>query len=341
MAKEGFRDITIFPIEETTLSPLGLLPAASVSEIREQLDALAANAEDRAVVIRRTLDGALGSVPHRARLVHGAVVNQDRAVAELKSAVDHHYGSARDNLYDALTGGTLLRNEVLDRWQELIGVSEILGRLQSFLGSLRDRMTSLITGRVADTATVRGEITNTLEHLLIDLADEAALASVGAWRQLPGGRQTLASDTDLERSSIELRSRAAEEIRAWQNDVLELVRTTAQGKRNLARGLAFAVNSVGVALMIFIFSQSFGVSGAEVAVASGTAAVSQTLLNAIFGEQAVRDLANTARQSLLDRAGALLDTDANRFLEALWTAASPPEQTAELKVAIDRFEAGL
>ena len=123
--------------------------------------------------------------------------------------------------------------------------------------------------------------------------------------------------------------------------MLELVRTTAQGKRNLARGLAFAVNSVGVALMIFIFSQSFGVSGAEVAVASGTAAVSQTLLNAIFGEQAVRDLANTARRSLLDRAGALLDTDANRFLEALWSVAGPPEQTAELEAAIERLEASL
>jgi hypothetical protein len=230
---------------------------------------------------------------------------------------------------------------VLDRWQELIGVSEILGRLQSFFGRLRDRVSSMVTGRVADTATVQGEITNTLEQLLVDLADEAALSSVAAWRQLPGGRQTLAADTELERSSVELRSRAAEEIRAWQNDVLELVRTSAQGKRNLARGLAFAVNSVGVALMIFIFSQSFGVSGAEVAVASGTAAVSQTLLNAIFGEQAVRDLANTAQQSLLDRAGALLDTDANRFLEALWSVAGPPDQTAELGAAITKFEESL
>jgi hypothetical protein len=338
MAKEGFADITVFPIEETELTPLGLLPQGSISEIADQLDALAASAEERSIVIRRTLDGALRSVPNRARIVHDAVVNQDRAVAELKSAVDHQYGSARDALFDALTGGTLLRNEVLDRWQELIGVSELLSRLQSFLGRLRDRVTSAVTGRVPDTATVQGEITHTLEQLLVDLADDAALHAVASWRQLPGGRQTLGTDTGLERSSVELRSRAADEIRAWQNDVLELVRTTAQGKRNLARGLAFAVNSVGVALMIFIFSQSFGVSGAEVAVASGTAAVSQTLLNAIFGEQAVRDLANTARQSLLDRAGALLDTDANRFLEALWSIAGPPEQGAELAVAITSLE---
>ncbi|MBT8239616.1 MAG: ABC transporter, partial [Acidimicrobiia bacterium] len=202
MAKEGFGDITVFPIEETDLTPQGLLPELSVSEIRDQLDALAESAEERAIVIRQTLDGALRSVPNRARIAHRAVLNQDNAVAELKSAVDHHYGSARDALYDALTGGTLLRNEVLDRWQELIGVSELLTRLQSFLGRLRDRVTSLVTGRVPDTATVQGEITNTLEQLLIDLADDAALHAVATWRQLPGGRQTLADDTDLERSSV-------------------------------------------------------------------------------------------------------------------------------------------
>ncbi len=341
VAKEGFGDINIFPVEDVTLGPLGLLPETSVTEIREHLDSLAASAEQRAAIIRQTLDGALRSVPQRARAVHAVSAKQDEAVAELKSALDHHYGGARDDLFDALTGGTLLRNEVLDRWQELIGVSEILARLQSFFGRLRDRVTSAITGRVSDTATVQGEITNTLEQLLIDLADEAALSSVASWRQLPGGRQTLAADTELERSSVEFRSRAAGEIRAWQADGLDLVQDSAQGKRNLARGLAFAVNGVGVALMIFVFAQTAGVTGGELAIAGGTATVSQTLLNAIFGEQAVRDLANTARQSLLDRAGALLDTDANRFLEALWSMAGPPEQSAKLQAAIETFEAAL
>ncbi len=341
MAKEGFGNITVFPIEDATLSPIGLLPESSVTEIREQLESLAASADERAIVIRRTLDGALRSVPARAHTVHAAVVTQDEAVAELKNAVDHHYGNARDELFDALTGGTLLRNEVLDRWQELIGVNEILARLQSFFGRIRDRVTSLVTGRVADTQTVQGEITNTLEQLLIDLADDAALSSVAAWRQLPGGRQTLAADTELERSSVEFRNRAADEIRAWQNDVLELVRTNAQGKRNLARGLAFAVNSVGIALMILIFAQTGGVTGGEVAVAGGTATVSQTLLNAIFGEQAVRDLAARARRALLDRAGSLLDTDANRFLEALWSVAGPPEQGEDLKEAVAALESAL
>ncbi len=339
VAKAGFADVPLFPIEDVELTALGLLPEHTVSEIREQLESLAASAEERATVIRRTLDGALRSVPGRARTVHAAAVRQDSAVTELKAAVDHHYGQAREDLVRALTAGTLLRDEVLDRWQELIGVSELLGRLQSFLGRLRDRLSSLVLGRVADTQTVQGEITNALEQLLVDLADEAALGSVAAWRQLPGGRQTLSDDDGLERSSPAFRKQATEEIRAWQNDVLDLVRTTAQGKRNVARGLALAVNSVGIALMIVIFAQTGGITGGEVVVAGGTATVSQALLNALFGEQAVRDLANTARHGLLHRCGALLDTDANRFLEVLWSQAGPPDQSTDLLVAIESFEA--
>ena len=341
MAKAGFHDVPIYPIEDADLTPIGLLPESAVTEIREQIEGLAASADERASVIRKTLDGALRSVPDRAAVVFTAARNQDAAVADLKDAVDHHYSEAREDLKRALTGGTLLRNEVLDRWQELIGVNEILGRLQSFLGRLRDRVTAAVTGRVADTQTVQGEITSTLEQLLVDLADDAALGAVGSWRQLPGGRQTLAADNTLERSSPEFRAKAAAEVRAWQDEVLELVRTTAQGKRNLARGLAFAVNSVGIALMIVIFAQTGGVTGGEVAVAGGTATVSQTLLNAVFGEQAVRDLAARARQGLLNRAGSLLDTDSNRFLEALWSQAGPPEQTLELENAIETFEASL
>lgn len=339
VAAAGFRDIPIYPIEDSELTPLGLLPEQAISEIRERLDSLAADADERAAVIRQTLDGALQSVPRRARLVHDAAVRQSAAAADLRSAVERQYGHAREELHRALTAGTLLRNEVLDRWQELIGVSELLGRLQSFLGRLRDRLTSLITGRLADTSTVQGEITSTLEQLLIDLADDAALRTVAAWRQLPGGRQTIGVDGELERSSVEFRAQAAAEIRAWQEEVLDLVRTTAQGKRNLARGLALAVNSIGVALMIVIFAQTAGLTGGEVAVASGTAAVSQALLNAVFGEQAVRDLANTARARLLERAGAMLDTDGNRFLEALWSQVGPPEQTDALLAATETIEA--
>ena len=57
--------------------------------------------------------------------------------------------------------------------------------------------------------------------------------------------------------------------------------------------------------MLAVFAHTGGLTGAEVAVAGGTSAVGQKLLEALFGDQAVRTLAATAREDLLRaRAGA-------------------------------------
>lgn len=62
----------------------------------------------------------------------------------------------------------------------------------------------------------------------------------------------------------------------------------------VARTLSVGLNGVGVALMVVVFSATGGITGGEAAVAGGTAAVSQTLLTAVFGEQALRDLVSRA-----------------------------------------------
>ena len=43
--------------------------------------------------------------------------------------------------------GSLLRGEVLARWQEFVGTGELLRTLQDRVGRLRDRLTAAITGR--------------------------------------------------------------------------------------------------------------------------------------------------------------------------------------------------
>ncbi len=334
----GLPDVTIYPIEQTELTD-GRLPEAAIADLRTNLDSLAEDAERRASVVKSTLDGALASLPDRAREVHLAAKAQDAAADDLRVAMERVYSEARGAIEDDVSGGKLLRSEVLDRWQELIGTGELMRAVQSRISWLRDRIGAAITGRTAATTEVQGEITSTLEQLLIDHADAAALRVVNTWKQLPGGEQVLADDRTLERTSDEFRSSVAAEIRAWQDDILNLVRERGAGKRNTARVLAFGVNGIGVALMIVLFAQTGGITGGEVAVASGTAGVSQALLNALFGEQAVRELANEARKLLLDRVGSLIGIDANRFRTQLWSAVTPPESTVALEQAIAEFEA--
>ena len=79
--------------------------------------------------------------------------------------------------------------------------------------------------------------------------------------------------------------------------------------------------------MVVMFAHTGGITGGEVAVAGGAATVSQTLLTAIFGENAVRDLARQARQDLIARVERLLTADAARFHDR--TAGGPSAADAD------------
>lgn len=98
---------------------------------------------------------------------------------------------------------------------------------------------------------------------------------------------------------------------------MDLVREEGGDRRLVARTVSFGVNGIGVALMVVLFSQTGGLTGGEVAVAGGTATVSQAILEAVFGEQAVRGLASKARSDLLERIDRLFDSERERFEELL------------------------
>src|SRR4029453_5697627 len=118
----------------------------------------------------------------------------------------------------------------------------------------------------------------------------------------------------LQQASADLPQRAERLIRDWQQYVLDLVRSEAADKRTVARGAAYAVNGVGLTVMIAVFtSTAFIPTGAEVAVGAGTTVAAQKVLEAIFGDQAIRTLAERAREELLSRVNVLLDAEAARY----------------------------
>ena len=104
-------------------------------------------------------------------------------------------------------------------------------------------------------------------------------------------------------------------MRAWQGQVFELVQREGQDKRTTARLASLGVNAAGLTVMLAVFVQTAGLTGAEVAIAGGTTAAGQKVLEAVFGDQAVRALAAQARTDLLARVDRLLDAEAARFAE--------------------------
>jgi len=70
--------------------------------------------------------------------------------------------------------------------------------------------------------------------------------------------------------------------------------------------------------MLVVFSHTMGaLGGAEVGIAGGSAVVAQKLLEALFGDQAVRELAGKARADLAARTGELYAQEEARVLTAL------------------------
>ncbi|MFP5282997.1 MAG: dynamin family protein, partial [Actinomycetes bacterium] len=66
MSERGLAESPLFAVPETTVDASGLLPAAAVQPIRTWLATLAADQTSRAVVVRRTLDGAIRALTVRA-----------------------------------------------------------------------------------------------------------------------------------------------------------------------------------------------------------------------------------------------------------------------------------
>jgi hypothetical protein len=91
-----------------------------------------------------------------------------------------------------------------------------------------------------------------------------------------------------------------------------------------------------VALMVVVFAHTAGVTGAEAGIAGGSAVLGQKLLEAVFGDQAVRRLAEQARQDLEERVARLYADEQARYLAVLDGLGLDPHGTDALRAAVRR-----
>jgi energy-coupling factor transporter ATP-binding protein EcfA2 len=337
LTRAGLAGARLFVVEERPLAD-GRLPEDQVAALRGWLHALAADQGARAAVVRQTLTGALDSLEQRVAGVATAVDGQEAAARVLHEAAAAAYDTARAGVDEGVRGGTLLRGEVLARWQEFVGTGEWMRALQGQVSRLRDRVVSAVTGRPTPAADLQGALENSVEHLLRAEAERAAERTVTAWRSLPAGAELLADDhRELEQVSPDFPEAAAAQVRDWQGAVLDLVRSEGADKRSRARLLSWGVNGAGAVVMVAVFAQTGGLTGGEVAVAGGTTALGQRVLEAAFGDAAVRSLADRAREDLAARADGLLRYEQERFDLRVAAAAPGCGAADQLRAALGRL----
>jgi hypothetical protein len=86
--------------------------------------------------------------------------------------------------------------------------------------------------------------------------------------------------------------------------------------------------------MVGVFAATGGLTGGEVVVAGGTTALGQRVLEAAFGDAAVRSLAARARDDLRGRIDELLRYEQDRFDTLVGDAAPTPEVATQLRAAV-------
>src|SRR5699024_9012509 len=236
----------------------GLLPPAVIDELQEHFTRLAADGEGRGRIARRTLAGAVDGLAGSATRIAERAAVQDTERQRLREQAITAFSGARERIDEALGDGSLLRGEVLARWQDVVGTGEFFRGLESLVTRARDRLGQMIGGRPAPAIAAERALGTGLVQVVID---ETA----------PGAQPDGYADE------------VSAAIRAWQGDVLELVRAEGADRRTRARLLSLGVNAVGVALMVVVFaSTAFVPTGLEVGAGAATAVVGQKLLETIF-----------------------------------------------------------
>lgn len=318
LTERGLGKAPLFVISEG-LDEEGFVPQGQTEPVRGWLEGIARDAGARASVARQTLAGAVDQLLASGPRVMAGLDEQVETTHRLVKDLDSAFTQAERNIADGLADGTLLRGEVLERWQELVGTGEWMKKLESGVSSLRDRITGALRGKQRDREFEQVEVAieDTLLQLVVAEAEGAVANTEASWETRAGAESLLGAALIGVRSHEEREADAAAAVRAWQRELLEMVGEEGYSRRTTAKVLSWSVNALGAALMIVIFASTSGLTGGEVAVAGGTAVLAERVLEAVFGDDAVRRMAKKARDSFTEHTQAFLQADREPFESAL------------------------
>jgi energy-coupling factor transporter ATP-binding protein EcfA2 len=304
---EGLASSPVFTIPETTLVN-GLLPRRLVASLLRWLTRLASDGRSRDMVIRRTLAGALDSLPERIERIVAASGEQEASVQVLRSRLEEIWAEERALIATQLSDGTVLRGEARARWRHLVAEKHLMRHVERAGNRMTDRLLSSVRRPAPLHADGLGK---SVELGARAVLSAGAFALVGhtaaAWESRPGGAR-LRLTGELDRFRVEIDQRAVRVVREWQSALTaELEEKTRRGIPEWA--VPLGAHGIGVLAMVAAFSLAARTradrAGIEVDEAATEVAPSQQVLAAILGEETTRAVLLRAHERLLVAADSL------------------------------------
>ena len=292
--------IEIIGIDEGQLGSSGesFTPDAA-ARVLARVDELAADRERRVALAKRALAGALAGLDPLIASV-AADVEREAAEAEAVRAIARNaYDAELAALVEEMRGGTFLRTEVLRHWESYVKADQITRFFSRGLGRLRGTIVTAIRGMPeAPVGVMEREVSSDVVAATVSRATEAARRVAGEWSSRPRSAVRLARDPSLWSASPDLAARLEPRLREWVASIATEVQARGAPKRDLAFGVSLGVNALAVAAMVGVFAHTAGVTGTELGIVAATGFLNQKLLQAIFGEAAMREMIAGARERL-------------------------------------------
>lgn len=367
LAANGLGENQRFVISETVITD-ARLPIQVSAPVREWLQDTAVQADRRVAVLTQTMSGALDTFRSRVPALAGEVEAQLVIRGDLRAAVGGAYAAGLAEAEQALSDGSLLRGEVLARWQDFAGTGDLLRGLQAPRGrQARQRK----RGAPARAAALKSALRAAIESLVISVADRAAGESVKRWRSHPAGVALLealsveetddgwagsqfAADAGLIFGTAEEPAATADGPDASLPSLIRqaavpLARSSADLPTRAARAVsgwqdhvlrlvrAESMSKRSIARVMSFDEDSLATvltvamlsqHDAEGEAADGAGAVPQLLLTSLFGAGPLRDISAKARADLRERIRLLFDEEMLRFVEVIDAAGTLDDAAA-------------
>ena len=294
--RRGLGEVAIHTVEEQPLTD-SRLPAEAIAPIGAYLEGIGRDAEERAAIVRHSLSGAVASSLEETTRALEAARQRNREFEAASDDIAQLVASyARE--VSSSSSDDVLRGEVSARIAEVLGSWDMSKPISRVFSGLSSRVMGALRGQAATDVQVQRDLTGGLAQRLTDQYHRAWGESL---RRARSAVDTSSFDELLDVDAAAQRGRTV--AQEWTREVTQIIRGQAESSRVSGRMLAGGINVVTVSLMVTAFTMTGGLTGVEVGIAGASAALSQTILEAYFGERTVRSLAEQARAALERLAG--------------------------------------
>jgi 50S ribosome-binding GTPase len=361
----GLTDVPRFVVPETTVTD-AQLPSEVSAPVRSWLEETSKRDDRRIAILTQTMSGVLDSFEARIPALAAVAQTQLSLGAELRSAADAAYAAALAEHDEAIRSGSLLRGEVVARWQDFAGTGDLMKTLE--MRRSRRAQRSKRHGAIpARAQSLKAALRQSVEALATSLADRAAEDAMERWQSSPAGAGLLAEARQAQ--VLPLGSDLAyASLRKWEGELQwgfpgvqnELAASLPQGgvdalgrsSADLPRKVAQAVSAWQEYLLHLVQTENvtrrsiarlasfdpeslslvmtigvLGYGAGDVVVGDSARAGPERLLTSLFGAGLLRDIGGQARQDLHERVSLLFSEEALRFT-VLIDAIGAPDETA-------------